>query len=173
MSNTAKLVSSAEGKGSPPQAPFAIKAGQSPAGATAAPAVSVDLEGITASWAYDAASSKWLRYERGGPHVAASGAQISAANVVVLSMAYRPSAADANSPEAQSVGSGSGMLMLPNGTASDITWQRDDGHQPFTLLDAAGNSVALQPGNTWVELPRQGHTSILTAADAAGLLAMR
>ncbi|MEA3217994.1 MAG: hypothetical protein QOJ19_4150 [Acidimicrobiia bacterium] len=174
MSDTAQLVSSAAGRGSPPQAPFAINpSGPVPAGAISTPGIHVDLDGVVASWVYDAASSKWLRYERGGPHVVASGTQISASNVVVMSMEYWPSPADANSPEAQSVGGGSGVILLPNGTAAQITWQRDDGHQPFSLLDTAGSPVAVRPGNTWIELPRESHTTLMTADEATALKALR
>jgi hypothetical protein len=114
-----------------------------------------------------------LRYQRGARHVSASGEQIRASNVVVLGMDYEPSPADASSPEAQSLGEGPALVLLADGTAVEATWQRNEAHEPFTLLDTAGTAFGVQPGTTWIELPQPGHTSLLSAADAAGLLALR
>ena len=89
MSDTAQLLAAGREGASPPQAPFAVGEGApAPAGSVASPGLDVDLDGVTASWAWDAASSRWARFQNGEAHLAESGAQLSAANVVVLGVDY-------------------------------------------------------------------------------------
>ena len=88
--------------------------------AVAAPGVDVNLDGVTASWVWDAASLPLAALpERRGPP-GESGAQLSAANVVVLGVDYFSSSADASSPEAQSVGEGAAVLLRPDGTMAEV-----------------------------------------------------
>lgn len=174
MSDTAQLVAAGREGASPPQSPFAVANGASPgAAAVAAPGLDVDLDGVTADWVWDAASSRWLRFQNGEAHLAESGAQLSAANVVVLGVDYASSSADASSPEAQSVGEGAGVVLRPDGTMVEVTWQRGSGNEPFVLVDAAGAEVVLPPGNIWVELPRHDRVAALSIEQAAQLLASR
>ena len=144
-----------------------------PAGSVASPGLDVDLDGVTASWAWDAASSRWARFQNGEAHLAESGTQLSAANVVVVGVDYFSSAADASSPEAQTVGEGAAVLLRPDGTMAEVSWQRGSGSEPFTLVDSAGATVTLPPGNIWVELPRPDATAAMSAERAADLLASR
>jgi hypothetical protein len=174
LSDTVALRASADGDTSPVQAPLAVAAGRpAPAGAAAVDGIAVDFDGVVASWIRDPAAGRWLRFQRGAPHLVEGGEQLSAANVVVLEVDYTTSAADADSPEAVSVGEGLALVLSADGGAAEVSWQRDDGHAPFTLRDAAGVEVALAPGTTWVELPLPGHTTVLGATDAAAVLATR
>jgi hypothetical protein len=55
--------------------------------------------------------------------------------------------------EVQSQMTGSGPLtVLRNGVAITGTWHRAALNDPTTLTASDGSSIALQPGQTWVEI---------------------
>jgi hypothetical protein len=54
-------------------------------------------------------------------------------------------------PLTKTTGSGKGLL-LRDGRALPITWQRSDAAQPVSYLDADGDPVVLHPGQTWILL---------------------
>ena len=60
----------------------------------------VRMDGLDVTWVWDAAAQRYQRRQRSGWHVDADGDQVGAENVVVLFVDYRPSPADAKSPEA-------------------------------------------------------------------------
>ncbi len=64
---------------------------------------------------------------------------------------YEPSAADRRSPEAQTVGEGPAWVFS-NGQVVEGRWKREFTLFPIEYVDADGEPIALQPGNTWVEL---------------------
>jgi hypothetical protein len=174
MSDTAQLMAAGREGATPPQAPFLVGGGApAPAGVVVTPGLDVDLEGVTANWVWDVGTSRWVRFQNGEAHLGESGDQLGAANVVVLDVEYFPSPADGSSPEAQSVGEGAAVLLRPDGTMVEGTWLRGSGSEPFTLLDSAGATVTLPPGNIWVELPRAGRATAMSAERAADLLAGR
>jgi len=115
-----------------------------------------DMDGLDVDWVWDAASGLYLRSSAGQPHLdAISGGQVTTANVVVMEVVYRPSPADARSPEAQTIGSGT-ALVFSGGTVVAGTWTRTDRLSPVVLTDASGETILLTPGRTWVELARAG-----------------
>jgi len=139
----------------PPPQQFAYRpAGAPPAGAPS-PGLAVAMEGVSVEWAWDAAGGRWLRSQDGRPHEDAETGPIGADNVVVLEVQYRPSPADARSPEAQTTGTGR-AVVLTGGNVVEGTWTREDRLLPFTLTDAEGAPIELTPGRTWVELARAG-----------------
>ena len=54
-------------------------------------------------------------------------------------------------PLAVTVGSGKG-LMLRDGRARKITWERPTENDPTAYLDAEGDPVVLDPGQVWIVL---------------------
>ena len=127
------------------------------------PAAGADLnmDGLDIEWRYDAASGSYLRSNGGNAHNdALTGTQINTHNVIVMVVDYQPSPADANSPEAQTIGSGE-VLIFTGGTVQRGTWSRTDRMLPISLTDGAGNPLLLTPGRTWVELARVNTTTIV------------
>ncbi|MEP7112457.1 MAG: DUF3048 domain-containing protein [Ilumatobacteraceae bacterium] len=116
-------------------------------------AFEVRMDGVGIVWVWDAASGYYLRSQSGQPHLAADGTQISATNVVIMSVAYLPSPADERSPEAQTLGSGQ-VVVHRNGVAAIGTWSRATATDPFGFADAAGTPIPLAGGTTFVELVR-------------------
>ena len=144
----------------PPQQFHYRPADAAPLGEPAAGA-DLDMDGLAIEWRFDAASGSYLRSNGGSPHDdALVGTQINTQNVVVMVVDYQPSPADANSPEAQTIGSGE-VLIFTGGTLQRGTWSRADRLSPISFTDGAGNPLLLTPGRTWVELARVNTTTVV------------
>lgn len=132
---------------------FAQGYGEAPSGVPTRD-FTVAMSGITPEWRWDPEAGRYLRSQRGAPHTDVDGERIGAENVVVLEVKYVTSEADAQSPEAVTVGFGPATVHR-DGVAIAGTWSRADRFAPFTLLDIAGDPLPLAPGTTFVELPRR------------------
>ncbi len=136
----------------PARAPWSFDDTYAPAGEGDG-AFAIRMDGVDVVWVWDAASGRYLRNQDGRPHLAIDGTRIAATNVVILYVAYLPSPADVRSPEAQTLGSGA-LVVHRNGVATVGTWSRGAAIDPFTFTDAAGASIPLAGGTTFVELVR-------------------
>ncbi len=129
-----------------------------PASATPASSLSLDFSaGTDVLWKWDSATNSWLHTYSGVADVdALTGEQVTTTNIVVqiVHFSYGPYAESPGSTgdvESQTVGTGSGYV-LRNGKSIAVTWDRPSLDAPTTFTDAAGASVTLAPGRTWVEL---------------------
>ncbi len=159
---TAEARAFAAGQGGVPGALFAYHAATEPfSGAGIAPSggVAVDFGNQNVAYAWDAGSRSWIRSQNGSVHNDADGRPASPTNLVVLDTQYRPSAADAESPEAITVGSGVAHVFSA-GQVVTGTWERAAANQPYTLRDAAGAVIELATGTTWVELAPPGSVTL-------------
>jgi len=126
------------------------------ANGTAAARIDIKMSGVEASsWRWSAAQGAWMRYEGTTKATVVGGKQISATNVVTLSVTltntqYKDPAGNPV-PETKIVGSGKGTVSYA-GMTMPILWSKASAKQPIVLTDTAGNPVTLMPGNTWVEL---------------------
>jgi len=117
-------------------------------------------------WTWDQSTGKWLRFEGSKPAVVVDGSQITARNVVALSVQlvttkYKDPAGNPV-PETQIVSSGTGVVAV-GGKTMTIHWSKAAADQPIVLTDDSGNPVTLTPGNTWVELvPTSGSITPVT-----------
>ena len=111
-------------------------------------------------WTWNSKTASWLRTSDRKPHLAEGDLPVSPANVVVLEVRYRPSEADPNSPEAQTIGTGR-ALVFTDGRLVVGTWSRDSDTEPWTLTDSNGREILLTPGRTWVELARASRLAIV------------
>lgn len=107
-------------------------------------------------WTYSASTHSYLRSYSGGPTALTSaGRPISASNVVVIKAIetitpYVEDATGSHEVMLTLIGSGTAYVFR-NGKAIPATWTRPSKNVPATL-QAAGHTVALAPGRTWVEL---------------------
>jgi hypothetical protein len=116
----------------------------------------VPMDGVVVEWTWNAATRSYLRSQDGVAHVAVSGAQISAQNVVEISSQHVPSPVDARSPNPITVGAGNAVVHR-DGRAIPVTWSRPSPHDPFTFIHpTTGTPVPLDRGVTFVELVRAG-----------------
>jgi len=103
-------------------------------------------------WEFSPEINGWLRATDGrSHHDELTGDRVSTTNVVILETGYRPSIADARSPEAITIGGGRAWV-LAGGKLREGSWLRDDREDGFALFDADGEVIELLPGRTWVEL---------------------
>jgi hypothetical protein len=114
--------------------------------------IDVAMDGVRVAWEYDDACRCYLRSQNGRAHLASSGAQIAATNVVVMRVDYVPSLVDARSPEASTVGSGPASVFR-GGVQFDGEWYRPDAFSPFAFR-SGGVQITLAPGTTFIELAR-------------------
>ncbi len=118
----------------------------------------------TPSWIYDAASQRYLRSQAGGPDLDSAGAQLSAANVIVLRVAIKN---NGGVPETELLGSGEAWISSGGGTAH-ATWIKPSQTERIRLVDDTGTVVRLAPGNSWIELvPTNGSADFAPAAAPA------
>jgi hypothetical protein len=112
------------------------------------------------TWKWSPSTNGYLRYYSGSPDTLNDGTQTSTANVVVMTVQtfigpWVESAGGAREVEVVATGSGP-LLVLRGGAAITGTWSRSSLDQPASLTAADGTTIALQPGNTWVELVPKG-----------------
>ncbi len=98
--------------------------------------------------------SGWDRTQDGSSTVDSSGARTSPATVIVQFVAYGVSAADAASPEAVTTGTGTAWV-LTDGQMVEAFWRRAELTDQTEYVDGEGRPIAILPGRTWIELPRE------------------
>jgi len=112
-----------------------------------------------AQWTPNADETRFLRTQDGKIHTdAADGSQLSATNVVIMTVQIDRSYLDrkyGNVPKTVMVGKGQAQVCSA-GKCVNATWSKASQTSPITLTDSAGNPVLLAPGNTWVELQPAG-----------------
>lgn len=120
---------------------------------TADTSFEIRMDGMRVGWTWDAGQQAYLRSQQGSPHVAVSGARISAENVVELFSYHAPSPVDGRSPNPITVG-GTRAVVHRNGLAIPGTWYRETAFDPFRFRDGQGKLIPLDVGRTFVELIR-------------------
>ena len=144
----------------PPFAPpakqqFVYREPGAPAAGKPSAGVSVKLDSIDVDWAWDAKANVYYRKMEGNRHMDRNSGQISTNNIVVLAMDYAPGIS--GSPDAQTIGTGE-VFVFTGGNYIHGTWTRKDIHDPFALVADDGKVIQLQPGRTFIELPRKDST---------------
>ena len=134
-------------------------------GVTAASAARIGFNGSYATdWTWDPSRRVWLRSNAGRPFTVAGGAQVTATNVVIWVVTYR---GGAGAMQAEGVLTGEGrVVVLTGGVAVEGRWIRPAVDRPARFADAAGRTIPLTPGNTWVELPDPAYPITVTPAVA-------
>ena len=127
---------------------------------TGAPAndIEVKLDSVTARWLYDEETDGYYRRQNGDEHNTETSTgtteRVWTRNVVVMMADYGRNSFDGN-PDAQVMGSNP-VYVFTGGTVRPGVWLRFAPEDPFNLFDNAEdlNAIALSPGRTWVEIPR-------------------
>jgi hypothetical protein len=121
-----------------------------PAPTTIALQFSHPIFGVT--FKYDPATNTYARSLAGAPHIdAGTNKQITVKNVIVIKM----------SGDVSAVGSGEAQLFK-DGTVQKLRWQLPDYRSRIKLIDASGNEVSLNRGDTWISvLPGTGSVTTL------------
>ncbi len=102
-------------------------------------------------WTWNPEFDKFDRSQRGREHNDATYGRIRATNVIVVGVQYLPSVVDRNSPDAQTLGEGP-AYVFSDGQVVEGIWKRENPFFPIEYFDADGDPIAINPGNTWIEL---------------------
>jgi hypothetical protein len=100
------------------------------------------------SWNYDPVSGRYLRFQAGAADLDSAGAQLSAANVIILRV---PIGNDGGVPKTELIGSGEAWISS-GGSTVHATWRKGSQTDRIRLVDDTGTVVRLAPGNSWIEL---------------------
>ncbi len=127
-----------------------------PIGGTPAASVHIPFSSTNdATWTWDTGKGAWALSYGGVPATVADGTPIGASDVVVMTVKTfaEPWLAEPGIYEVQAVLTGSGpVTVLRNGQQISGTWSRPSMSDPMTLTSSTGTIIALQPGQSWVEL---------------------
>ena len=155
--STTAVWHAAKTKTTVPQPVFSYSA--APAQGTPASAISIPFSTYSeVHWHYDSAGHVYLRSFGTTPDVLSTGAQNSAANVVVqfVHVFYGPwleNSTGGLEVQANLYTNASGQaLVFRNGVEVKGQWSRSSLGQPTKFTTASGSTIDLQPGVTWVEL---------------------
>lgn len=102
---------------------------------------------------YNAATNSYNRSEAGVPHIDANtNAQLSPKVVVAMVVPKSQGALDSSGAYYSNytvVGSGQ-VYIFQDGTVTTGTWTKADMKSQITFTDAIGNTIPLNPGQTWI-----------------------
>jgi hypothetical protein len=119
-------------------------------------------------WVYNAGAGRYLRWQGGEAHTELlSGAQLSAANVVIISAHHEDSdiledhvAGGHYSIEIQVWGEGPATLFR-DGLRFEGRWHRSNRDDMLTFTDLDGDVLPFKPGNTWFQLVPLGFDQLI------------
>jgi hypothetical protein len=98
---------------------------------------------------YDHTQNKYLRYQGGLAHMDTNGQQI-APDVAIAIMVNFSATGDAKAHnEISTVGNGTAYIFQ-NGTVTEAKWRKDSAKENIRFLNADGEEVALNRGQTWI-----------------------
>jgi hypothetical protein len=153
FSSTARLYAGGQARSpstTPPHALFSY--GNVSAAAKPATSVTAQYAAATATWHWN--GHYYVRIQDGRPDMLMTGGQVSATNVVVLSVAVSSTAAhDSHGtvvPLPRVIGSGTAWVFR-GGTVVKGTWNRPS-ENAETSLRVGTSTMSLAPGRTWVEI---------------------
>jgi Protein of unknown function (DUF3048) N-terminal domain/Protein of unknown function (DUF3048) C-terminal domain len=136
-----------------PPPPIFSYAVPTPVAAPAAKNITAQYDAATATWSWN--GKQYLRNQSGHPDLLIDGSQVSATDVVVMSVAVRNTGAhDSHGtvvPLPIVIGSGQ-VWVFRNGLMVKGTWSRPSENAPMKLFTSNGQIIALAPGRTWVEV---------------------
>lgn len=136
-----------------PEPAFAYTSAEAPASTSVAgsPATHLDArfsQRELRQWTCSADSGRWGRAQNGAIDTDETGAQLSAANLVVLRVHVVN-----NGGVPETVMLDGGDALVASGCATvPATWSKTSDGEHVQLLLADGTPVVLTPGNTWVQL---------------------
>ncbi len=100
-------------------------------------------------YTYDGATNSYLRNVGGEAHTDRESGQLQPRVVVALLAGMTRGMEDGYREQITTTGSGRGFVFQ-DGAVVEVTWQRDTDKSPLKLVDAAGATVPLNRGQTWI-----------------------
>lgn len=136
----------------PPEQPWDFDP-DPPEGGRETPAMSMAYSpSDEAAWEWDDRRERWVRSIRGEPHVDADGDRLGAQNVVVVRT---------EDPKGHSVVGTGDAVVFRDGRVYEGRWRKATADSYFEWVGSDGQSLALHPGSTWIELvPEDGRLEV-------------
>lgn len=150
MADASELLGEADPKPVLPVPVFNYRSEAEPPTGTPVAGMTVSV-GSDARFEWDPGAGGWRRWAYGREHLDPHDKQLAPANVVVIEVDYVTSAADRESPEAVSVGSGRAWVYS-TGHVQEGRWDRPQRTSGWQLTGHDGGALTLTPGTTWVVL---------------------
>ena len=165
FAETSKLWTLApDGSGAPPQQfTYRTASDAQPTSALNVAGVKLSMDGVKVRWDWDATDETFVRLQNEEPQVDSDDVQLNVRNVVILEVEYTNS----YSPTSKTLGGGK-VTVFTSGVAITGTWERDNRLVPFTLKDANGAIIKLNPGRTFVEVARADKSAIISVGTDPG-----
>jgi hypothetical protein len=159
----AQLLMKKDGVPRPPPALFTYRATGVAAKGPRVKSFVVGFEsGYEVTYDWNTQTRSWDRSLFGSPDVTANGVRLSPKNVIVMSVNYVGGVGVIDS-YAQLIGSGN-LEVFTDGRLERGTWRRSNLRHRAVYLDAAGKTIALTPGQTFVELLDDAESVSVTPA---------
>ncbi|HEX2947668.1 MAG TPA: DUF3048 domain-containing protein [Clostridia bacterium] len=133
-----------------------------PTGGQAAVKLTFKYPSMTSGYEYDSAAGTYKRIRQGVAHMErVSGKQLEAKNIIVQYVRNYDIKDDTKGrQEMGTVGSGKGWFITC-GKAVELTWSKKDEASQTQYKDGAGNPIALNRGQTWIQMmPLTGKVTI-------------
>jgi hypothetical protein len=145
----------------PPKVFFYLRPDEPIQNGEPATTINVTMDNVQIRWEYDSDTGLYYRFQDGGPHNTENSGQVTTNNVVLMMANYLPSPIDARTPDAQTLGSNP-VYVFTGGTVRVGSWLRFLPTDPYQFFDNFTdlNEIRMQPGRTWVELPRNIEGSV-------------
>lgn len=110
---------------------------------------SISSANYSVHYAYDATANAYKRSEGGAPHLDATTKKQLEPNVVIALVMPYSLESDGYHSDYGTIGSGK-MYVFQDGTATIGTWKKTSNTSQFQFLDAKGQPIKLNPGQTWI-----------------------
>jgi hypothetical protein len=137
-----------------------------PTGTAAARQIGLVVSGNAYSnWRYAPRTHHYLRWQDGSPDMVADAGQVQATNVVVMQVVLKQTAIidPAGNHDPLDVVLGTGRAwVFSHGRVATGKWSRPNDAAPMALRTAAGTTMPVAPGVTWIELIPTGHFPSIT-----------
>jgi hypothetical protein len=117
--------------------------------------INVLMDNVDVRWEFDTETGKYCRWQDGREHMTENSGQVCTDNLVVMQANYLQSPIDARTPDAQMLGSNT-VAIFTAGTVRTGVWLRWESTDRYAFYDNLTdlNEIRLQPGRTFIELPR-------------------
>ena len=104
------------------------------------------------TWTYDSRTHSYLRAVGGVPHTdGASGERIRANNVAVMVTDVWSAGDGTTHLLYRTTGEGQ-AIVFQDGVAIEGSWRKPSANERTRFYDAAGNEIAFNRGQTWIEV---------------------
>lgn len=128
-----------------------VRADSEASAAPTATSINVTVSGPTynSSYLYNAATNTYDRSQGGAPHTDREEGQISPRVVVVIKVPMQTVLEDGFRQQIKTIGSGPATIFQ-DGIVREGTWTKTSKTEQITFKDAAGETIPLARGQTWI-----------------------